>query len=379
MKKIMIVHDKMVIGGVERVLISLLNGLDYSKHKIDLYLKESGGEFFKDIPESVNVYILNEEIPMFKNGEKNNIYEKVLRRIVGIKNFYYSRFKKSYRQKKYDVSISFQGLSKLLDLFAGVAPAKKKLIWCHGDFLALSEYTSWFKRTFNIDKYKYKFFDKLIGVSKTSSNNFLKLYGEEYNVDYLWNRIDYDRVLKKSKEEPNVVLAGKYNIVFIGRLVDDKAVHLLVEAHLKLVEEKFNIKTYIVGDGPNYKQIEEMIGKNNLQDSLKMLGLKTNPYNILSQADLLVLPSRNEGFPTVLIESLVLGIPFVTTNVCGASDIHNYIAPKGSSILVEKNVDSIKSGIIEAYNGKIKKGYKFNAENFNAEIDKKFIKLIKGD
>ena len=237
MKKIMIVHNKMVIGGVERVLISLLNDIDFSKYQIDLYLKEVGGVFFDYLPKNINIYFLEDELKIFKDGEKNSVFEKIMRRIIGIKHFYYLTFKRAYKREKYDVSISFLGLDKLLDLFAGLAPAQKKLIWCHGDFMALSKYTNWFEKTFNIDKYKYNFFDKLIAVSETSANNFLQLFGKEYPVDYLWNRIDANSVIKKSKEKTDVILDGRFNIVCIGRLVDDKAVHRLVEAHKKLIEK----------------------------------------------------------------------------------------------------------------------------------------------
>lgn len=377
MKKIMIVHNKMVVGGIERVLLSLLNSVDYTKNEIDLYLMKSGGCFFHQIPKEVNIYILN-EIDVMKNYKKDNILEKIKRKILGIKRYYLPKFKKIYIKKDYDVSISFLGYDILLDLFAGLAPAKKKIIWCHGDFLALSKYTSWFENTFNIDKYKYSFFDKLIAVSETAANNFLDLYGEKYVVDYLWNRIDDEYVLKKSKEKNDVKLNGKYNIISVGRLVDDKATYRLVEVHNQLIKDGYDIKSYIIGDGPNYDSIKQLIKKNNIEDSIILLGTKSNPYNILKQADLLILPSRNEGFPTVLMEALVLGIPFVATNVCGSKDIHNYIAPKGSSILVEEDIQSIKKGVIDAINGKIKKGYFFDVKKFNEEIDKKFNNIING-
>ncbi|MGL5459100.1 MAG: glycosyltransferase, partial [Cetobacterium sp.] len=65
-------------------------------------------------------------------------------------------------------------------------------------------------------------------------------------------------------------------------------------------------KLYIVGDGPYKKELEEKVKKLNLESKIKFLGSKKNPYPILKKSKGLILSSRYEGLPNVILEALVL-------------------------------------------------------------------------
>ena len=52
-----------------------------------------------------------------------------------------------------------------------------------------------------------------------------------------------------------------------------------------------------------------------------MVGYVDNPYPYIKNADLFCMTSESEGFPTVLIESMIIGCPFVSTNVAGADEL----------------------------------------------------------
>lgn len=376
-KKILIVHLSMVIGGVEKVLLSLLDYIDYEMYSVDLYLRYGGGALQSQINPNVNIIILEDLSSVFKVDEKQGIIQKISRKALGIERYYYGMFRKFFVDE-YDISISFQGLDKLCDLFAGVSPAKKKFIWVHGDFYALSLYLDWFKRTFDIDKYKYDLFDKVICVSESSKESFLKLHNAS-EVDYIWNFINDKLVLALANEEPKVKLTGSYKIVFVGRFVHDKNLGMLIEALNKVKNKDYVFMMYLIGNGPLLDEVKSQVERLDLNKNIVFLGELHNPYPVMKQADLLVLPSRNEGFPTVLLESLVLSVPFVVTDVCGSRDIAHSVAPTGASILVKSSVEDLEEGIIEAMSGRVSKMFSFNGESYNLEVMRKFEKVILSD
>lgn len=55
MKRILIVHSNMEIGGAETSLLGLLNEIDYTKYQVDLFLIKHSGELMEFIPEEVNI------------------------------------------------------------------------------------------------------------------------------------------------------------------------------------------------------------------------------------------------------------------------------------------------------------------------------------
>ena len=87
---------------------------------------------------------------------------------------------------------------------------------------------------------------------------------------------------------------------------------------------------YIIGDGESKEEIVGLIEKYELGDSVKLLGFKSNPYDYISNCDALVLSSRYEGFPNIVLEANALGKP-VFTNTC----------PGGINEIIENGINGI--------------------------------------
>ena len=124
--------------------------------------------------------------------------------------------------------------------------------------------------------------------------------------------------------------------------------------------------------------MDSLIKTNHLNEKVILLGEQINISAILKQADLFLSTSDFEGLPTVLLESLLSGIPIVATDVCGNSDIFKYIAPKGSMILCKNNVSSIVKIINKVCNNSktVNKKFKFDLNSYNLKNMEKFYKLI---
>lgn len=114
-----------------------------------------------------------------------------------------------------------------------------------------------------------------------------------------------EKILQKKQE-------GKRIFISIGRLDSGKNHALLIDALESLKEQ--NIFLFLIGEGVLKSTLQAQINALNLTNHIELLGATTNPYAPLSVADFFLFGSNHEGFPNVLVESLALGIPVITTD-----------------------------------------------------------------
>jgi glycosyltransferase involved in cell wall biosynthesis len=77
----------------------------------------------------------------------------------------------------------------------------------------------------------------------------------------------------------------------------------------------------LIGDGDDRQMLEDFALKNGTKDRFEFLGQVDEVYPLLKRMDLFVLPSRWEGFPTVILESMVCGIPVIASNIPGTDEL----------------------------------------------------------
>lgn len=110
--------------------------------------------------------------------------------------------------------------------------------------------------------------------------------------------------------------SGPPVIAGIGRFVRQKGFDVLLEA-FALASSQRPCRLLLFGDGPLREPLQARIRQLGLGDRVDLPGITTQPYAVLSRADLFVLPSRWEGMPAVLIEALAAGCPVVATDCPG--------------------------------------------------------------
>ena len=112
-------------------------------------------------------------------------------------------------------------------------------------------------------------------------------------------------------------------LINIGRLSEQKGQLVLVEAAARLKEQGRDFEIVLVGDGPLRKEIETRIDQLGLASNIKLAGWLSGPQvrRELLDSRGLVLPSFAEGLPVVIMESLALGRPVISTYVAGIPEL----------------------------------------------------------
>lgn len=108
------------------------------------------------------------------------------------------------------------------------------------------------------------------------------------------------------------------------------------------MDEDLKYDLIIVGDGPDREKLTKYINDNNLNNSVYLLGSKSNPYKYIKNSDLFVCSSRWEGFSTVISEAVILEKPVITTRVSGTEEL--FLNNK-YGLITENNEESLYEGL----------------------------------
>lgn len=153
-----------------------------------------------------------------------------------------------------------------------------------------------------------KLTSRSIAVSETTKKGLGSLGVSVKNVYIVPNGIDLKKI---GSIQPSV---HKCDIIFIGRLIREKNVDLLIEAMVHVKRSMPDVKCYIIGDGPEKERLVGLASGKALSDNIRFTGFMGTDEIIarLKSCKALVLPSVREGFGMVVIESFACGLPVIT-------------------------------------------------------------------
>tara|TARA_B100000787_G_scaffold157356_1_gene134071 strand:+ start:196 stop:1278 length:1083 start_codon:yes stop_codon:yes gene_type:complete len=160
----------------------------------------------------------------------------------------------------------------------------------------------------------YKFLINLADDVMVNSLEFKRNFERKFKIKVkcIYNPFDKSLIKKKIKKDINFK-KGFLNIVSVGRLTDQKD-HLTLLKAINLIKKNLKVQFFIIGNGPTEIMIKNFIKKNKLQDKVKLLGYLSNPYPYINKSDIVVLTSRFEGLPNVLLEAQYLKKYIISTN-----------------------------------------------------------------
>ncbi|MBS4198418.1 glycosyltransferase [Bacillus sp. FJAT-49732] len=330
MKKIVIVTRRMILGGIEKALISMLKSIPEDKYEITVLVMGKGGELEEEIPNYIKLDCLygNEKTTLekiWKNTRKGKLIAAIkIAWFTLLSKMTKSIFKQEWYHSKmlpkskiyYDLAIAYHVPASFPVVFVmNNIKAKSKIAWIHSD-------VSKYKEQLRLYQEFYEKYDKIYCVSKEAMEKFNNIYPHLHNkTSVFYNIIDTQQVEELASRE-----GGFYDefdglrILTVGRLTKEKGHDIIPGVLTRLSKEGKNIRWYLIGDGDCRSELENLIMKYRLKDKLILLGQKINPYPYIKQCDIYVQPSRHEGYCITLAEARVLNKPIITTDFAGSRE-----------------------------------------------------------
>jgi glycosyltransferase involved in cell wall biosynthesis len=364
-KNLLFIMNKLVCGGAEKSLISLLETLDYTSYNVDLFLFKHEGIFLKKLPNEVNLlpepknyhYI---DLPLKKSLTeliKNKDYRLVLNRSVlgyfaktekngAIIEQKFWRFLASSLKdlpKVYDVAIGYQEKNPIYFL-ADKVKAKKKIGWIHTDYKKLNINLEKEEEYLRKLDYIVTVSDELVYILKDMFPNCGK------KIECIHNIISNKTIGNLSLEQvDDMDTEGAITLISVGRLAKEKGLELTLNAVDIMINKGYDIKWYLIGEGDQKQLLENAIKVKGLENRVIFLGLKDNPYPYLKKSDIFIQTSRYEGKSISIEEAKILGKPIVITNFATAT---NQISHGKTGLIADMSEFSIAEQIESIINNK---------------------------
>lgn len=330
--KILFLINTLRGGGAERALIDLVNNLPNDQYDITVHTIDNSGVYIDQLNQNVHYKTVNN-----KRGLMRKIFNYLLTFKLSAKWIY-----TTYIKSDYDVEIAFlEGLPTKI-IAASTNCKAKKIAWVHTDLMNYFESSAVYKNS-EKNKNAYQNFDEIACVSEDCKRKFIERFGDFGDkLQTVYNIVLDDNIRNKGSEKIDDVKHDYPIVISCGRLCEQKGFDRLLRIHKKLLDDGIKHYLWIVGDGNLRSQFENYIKENSISETVTMWGFQSNPYKYIKNADLFVCSSIAEGYSTVVTESVVLGIPVLSTNVAGANE------PKQNPRcykIVDNNEESLYEGL----------------------------------
>ena len=347
-KKILFVNDEMHMGGVARVLITLMKALIKENYEVDLLVLHKDGMLLKEIPDEVTVIEGSSFFNTVDLSLDTLLKEKNLERITSkLRLLLYMKtglIKKKIKEersrilyKQYDVEVAAK--EGFCTIFTAYGNSKRKINWVLTDY-SVKNYSS------NHMKLVKQALSK-IDLNIADSEQALIAYETVFKVQngvVIHNLMDLETIEKGMQEESEIKDSNLMNLISVARFHPQKSIQRLLNASLYATKKELYHNLYLIGGGEEEKELKEFV-KENQMDYVHFLGYKQNPYADMKKSDLFVLSSLYEGFATVINESLITGTPVLTTKVSGANE---QITNETCGWIVDNTQEGLNNGLVYA-------------------------------
>ena len=338
-KDVLCIVPYMVVGGAERVILNIAKGTNREKFNFHIVTTSSANNVWYNKFKS---YFQNIVIPMKR-----------------IKNIYYKYFHQLIKKLNIDiVLISNSGIGyEYLPLLKSKFKHVRTVDVLHSE-----------KSTGAADGLEWitPYLDRRICISNHLKEYMVKKYKNSGVKDRYIKRLNVVHNCIDIREySPNVRVKGKFKsqfgipddvkiISFIGRFVSEKNPVLFVDIARNVLARlpNYKLKFVMAGDGPEFDKVRNTLNKYGIKDYFTLTGMIDNVVELLADTYILLVVSKREGIPFVILEAMAMGVPVISTDVGAINEvIKNNI--NGYLIDIETNVvESFTCKILDLLTGK---------------------------
>ena len=355
-KKALIILPSYSLGGAEKVTWTYFNN-------------------FKNSNISLKLLVINSKDPQSKYESKDIINLEFSRFIYAI-----PKIISIIKKENFNVVIStFPNTSALLLLLKYLNLIKIKIIVRQPNIIekSLSGSLKLYILKF-IYKSFIKFTDAVIVTSEYMKDEILNYNLNSEKIFLIRNPISIQKTRRGII--PIRTEADKIKLIFVGRLVYQKGIDRI----LHLFKTNHNMELIVVGKGSFKNELLKKVTNLNIEDKIKFLGEIINPYSLIAGSDYFILPSRWEGLPNTVLESLALGTPVIATKqIFSLNDFKKNISNK--SIILFNDIYDLSRKIYTLERRKDYKNPKLRKSllidhispiNFNNKINEIILKIV---
>ena len=370
-KKILFIIGILDTGGVSKSMLSLLNVIDKEKYEVSLLMMNTSGAFSDQIPARIRVLSDSrltaltsgfsgiKDLISFRKGIGFHpllaflslirfVFSFIDKSLAGV---FLARISPKITDESFDLIIDYNGqqdLYYMVDKLNG----QQKITFFHSDYRKWRYY----------EKADRKYFGKVDGVYTISEEcvSALKEVFPEYTDKFhLMENISSPSLINKLADaliEPALTKQQHdFIIASLGYVSIGKGSELAVQVAKKLKEVGISFEWWFIGGVTNDWDYQGFVKKNGLEDNVKFLGVKANPYPYLKRADLYVHLSKFEGKSIALDEVKVLCKPVVVTNF---STVHDQFEDRVNASICEMTVEDATDKVTELiHNASLRQSY----------------------
>lgn len=297
--KVLFILPTLGAGGAERILVTLMNNLDREKFQPEFLTLNDGGPIKEWIADDIPFY-------SFKDRTVKNSILKLISFV---------------REHKPDVIFTTMVHSNSLALLMKILFPKIRVIVREAALPSVLISRYGFKGRLCIFVYKllYRFADVVVSNCSQMVDDFrdeIKISTDNHKI--MFNPVDTFKVFKSIPDQFEQIenRADTLCFVSVGRLSYEKGYDRLIEALINFKPQS-NWRLDIIGSGAYGETLNALIVEKGLEDHVFLRGYHSNPWEIAASADCLLLPSRWEGMPNVVLEGFSCGIPAIAMREAG--------------------------------------------------------------
>ena len=354
-KKILFVSEALWIGGIETALVNLLNRMDYEKYDVTCLVVRGSLEIADRITPRCRLLVADREKTFtfpetYKYSRLYHLTEEsenpsrlhrammwAVPAIKWVENRLYIRYiREQMKGEHFDTCVIYSDRTAEIAV-RSISAGKYLMFYHHGAM----------RREYH-DEIGYQKSEKVITVSEKTLDmlkNFRPKYAEKIMV--IHNIVDIENVIEKGKELASLSFPKEqFNLVSCGRLTEAKGIDWAIQAMRTLLDKGYpDLHWWIVGGGPDEQMLKKLAEDTGVADHFHFLGMQSNPYPYIANADLYVQPSRFENYSVVILEAMALCKPILATIPAAAVQITS----GENGLLCEANPESIADAIEHLY------------------------------